>query len=183
MRRLTSFLFLFLLLPAALQAPTPAGNQLANPCFNGPHNGNPTGWSQTAGWDVSAIKNPCGTNGTSARINDPASSGESAPFRLERLWQVVPGKGGRLVAEIRCVQKVGLRADVLVYGGPTANGPWTLIWKPFTLASCTYGAWGPARHAEATRSAWPYYRVEMQAMYGAVMGGVKFTSAYFRSTP
>jgi hypothetical protein len=162
---------------------------LVNPCFNGVHNADPPGWQQTAGWDVSQkASNPCEQYETAGRINDPAQAGESAPDIPEAIWQVVPGQGPDLVAEMQCVHHFAYYTDMNIYGGASPNGPWTLVWKPFTLAHCGQDVWGALQHAE-TRLAqgYAYYKVEFAAMYAVAgfiedAGGVKFTNAYFASS-
>jgi hypothetical protein len=166
----------------------PALNQLVNPCFTGVHNGDPPGWQQTAGWDVSMkASNPCEPSETAGRINDPAQAGESAPDIDERIWQVVPGQGSYLVAEMQCVHHFAYYTDMNIYGGASPNGPWVPVWKPFTLAHCGQDQWGALQHAEThLAQGYAYYRIEFAAMYAIAgvsedAGGVKFTNAYFAS--
>jgi hypothetical protein len=157
-----------------------------NPCFDGIHNGDPTDWGQTEGWDVSAFKNICGPRGTAARINDPESQGESGSDQDEFLWQVVQGHGSSLVAERRCLRHPGaVYADLNIYGGAGSNGPWEFVWQPFGKDDCELHEWGPALHAETELShGFAWYKFELHAMYtGGASGGVKFTSAYFESRP
>jgi hypothetical protein len=133
--------------------------------------------------------NPCASSHTAARINDPTQSGLSGPERDERIWQVVPGRGSRLVAEMQCVHHFAYYTDMNIYGGESAAGPWTLVWTPFTLADCSQeDRWdGLVRHNETViTQSWPFYKVEFAAMYpavgpGADGGGVKFTTAFFAS--
>jgi hypothetical protein len=160
---------------------------LVNPCFDGTHNDDPLNWQQTSGWDVSMYKNPCGPNGTAARINDPAQAGESGPDRDERIWQVVPGQGAHLAAKMQCVHHFAYYADMNIYGSGSPNGPWVLVWTPFTLADCEQDEWGQTVQQAETELAQTYgfYKVEFAAMYapvGPTNGGVKFTSAFFSSS-
>jgi hypothetical protein len=74
-----------------------------------------------------------------------------------------------------------------IYGGASPNGPWALVWTPFTLADCAQDRWGTTiGHAEARLAqGYAYYKVEFAAMYapsGQDGGGVKFTNAYFESS-
>jgi hypothetical protein len=172
----------------ATSAVIAANNQLVNPCFDGTHNGDPLGWQQTPGWDVSQNKNPCGSNQSAGRINDPTQAGESGPDRDERIWQVVAGRGAYLIAAMQCVNHFAYYTDMNIYGGDNPNGPWQLVWTPFTLADCDRDRWGPTvRHAEtqlAHSGGYAFYKVEFAAMYpqvGPDSGGVKFTNAYFES--
>jgi hypothetical protein len=136
----------------------------------------------TAGWDVSALKNPCGPMETAARINDPAQSGEYVLGTHDYIWQVVPGLGAALVAEARCVHHGGGVAELNIFGGESESGPWTLVWTPFTTAHCMLHEWGDPLHAETRLDhGWAYYKVEFHGMYEEERGGVKFTSAYFAS--
>jgi hypothetical protein len=127
-------------------------------------------------------KNPCGPNGTAGRINDPAQAGESAPLQHEYIGQVVPGLGPSLVAEERCVYHGGGVAEMNIFGGNSASGPWTLVWTPFTTADCSLHNWGNVLETQTQLGkAWAFYKVEFHAMYETVAGGVKFTSVYFAS--
>jgi hypothetical protein len=131
-------------------------------------------------------KNPCGPNGTAARINDPSQAGESGPDIAEAIWQVVPGQGANLVVEMKCVNHFAYYTDMNIYGGESPNGPWTLVWTPFTLAHCAKDRWGESvQHAETQLAqAYAYYKVEFAAKYALVgpdSGGVKFTNAFFAS--
>ena len=168
----------------------PGLNQLVNPCFEGKHGAAPISWQQTGGWDVSwKPSNPCSPSHMAARINDAAQSGLSGPDRDERIWQVVHGQGADLVAEMQCVHHYAYFTDMNIYGGETVEGPWTLVWTPFTLADCSQDdRWdGVLRHDETVLTQpWPFYKVEFAAMYppigpGGDEGGVKFTSAFFAS--
>jgi hypothetical protein len=162
----------------------PGENQLLNPCFDGTHNGDPLVWQQTAGWDVSAAKNPCGPNETAARINDPEQQGEYVAGTHDFIWQVVSGRGEALVAKVRCVYHSASVAEMNVYGSDNAAGPWLLVWTPFTLADCHSGhEWSDIIEAQIRLGqAWAYYKVEFHAMFETVAGGVKFTDAYFSSS-
>lgn len=163
-----------------------------NGCFEGTHGAPPPApWQMTAGWDVSRKpSNPCvGVAGNhAARINDPSQSGFSGPDIDERIWQVVEGRGPRLVAEMMAVHHHAYYTDMNIYGGPTADGPWELAWQAFGLADAAEDRWGEdVQHNETTLpAAFPFYKVEFAAMYAAVgpssdEGGVKFTKAYFES--
>lgn len=164
-------------------------NQLINPCFDGPHNGDPLNWTEAppGGWDVSANKNPCGDNKTAARLNDPSLAGQSQPNVHEYIYQVVTGQGATLTVQMACIQHFALIGDTNIYGGSSANGPWTLVWTPFTIADCAESTvddrgWKPVHEAQTTLSqAYPYYKFEFHAMRDADGGGIKFTSAYFSS--
>jgi len=175
--------------PESPNPPISGGNQLLNPCFDGPHNGDPLNWTEAApgGWDVSANKNPCGVNATAARLNDPSFAGQSQPNVHEYLSQVVPGHGPNITVQMACIQHFALIGDTNIYGGPAPNGPWDLVWRPFTLADCAISTvddrgWKPVREAQATLSkAYPYYKIEFHGMRDADGGGLKITSAYFNS--
>ena len=172
--------------PTSTGRTDPGANQLVNPCFDGTHNEDPPGWQQTSGWDVSMYKNPCGPYGTAGRINDPAQAGESGPDRDERIWQVVPGQGADLMAKMQCVHHFAYYTDMNIYGSGSPNGPWTLVWTPFTLDDCEQDEWGATVRTAETQLAhdFAYYKVEFAAMYapvGPTSGGVKFTNAFFSS--
>lgn len=161
-------------------------NQLLNPCFDGPHNGDPLDWGQTPGWDVSMYKNPCGPNKTAARLNDPTLAGESPPYTDEYLWQVVAGNGPVLAAELNATHhNRGEVGAYRVYGGLTASGPWELVWTPFTLSNfAAVRVWTTAylQDAETTLAEpWPFYLVELHGNRGPANGGLKYTAAYFES--
>lgn len=179
-------------------APTPvpadtSGNQIVNGCFVGTHGAPPAApWYGTSGWDTSRKpSNPCPSpsGNYAARINDPTQSGFSGPNRDERLWQVVEGHGPSLVAEVMGVHHYAVYAELRVYGAAAPEGPWVVLWTPFTVLDMAKDRWGAAPvHAELTLpEAHPYYKVELAAMYAAVgpssdQGGVKFTRVYFRSS-
>lgn len=169
--------------------PVSGANQLANSCFDGPHNGNPLVWIEAppGGWDVSANKNPCGPNKTAARLNDPSLAGQSQPNVHEYIYQVVPGQGTQLTAQMACIQHFAIIGDTNIYGGPTSSGPWALVWQPFTLSDCAESTvddrgWKDAKQSQITLpQSYPYYKFEFHAMRDADGGGIKFTSAFFLS--
>jgi hypothetical protein len=136
---------------------------------------------------VSANKNPCGINRTAARLNDPSLAGQSQPNVHEYLSQVVPGQGATLTVQMACIQHSALIGDTNIYGSTSPNGPWNLVWRPFTIADCAHSTvedrgWGTTRQAQITiPQSYPYYKIEFHAMRDAAGGGIKFTSAYFSS--
>jgi competence protein ComEC len=173
--------------PTATSFPTPipSSNQLVNPCFDGEKKVLIDDWEQTYGWDVSIIKNPCET-GNAARLNDPAVHGQATPWVPEQIWQIVPGNGAHLIAEIDMTCYRGEYINVNVYGSADQDGPWALLWVPFSWSNClnTFGYIG-IQHAETDLGqGYKWYKFEVDAMTKETdgkTGAVKVTSAYFES--
>jgi hypothetical protein len=75
------------------------------------------------------------------------------------------------------------RATITIYGGNSADGPWTAVWVPLDVDQSTTsgGAWTQTELLDTTISeGFPFYKVELFGRYPAGrQQGVKYTGVFF----
>ena len=75
------------------------------------------------------------------------------------------------------------RATVTLYGGNSAEGPWTAVWVPLDIdqSASSRGAWTQTDLLDTTIPAgFPFYKVELYGRYPEGWHqGVKYTGVYF----
>lgn len=194
--------------------PLPDGNMVLNPWFR--DNENPTlsgldGWTDAAGkdkyWSSSQKEsNPspeiiksgvCGNEpvycGTGARLSViPGQSGGTAvPGVDANLYQVISADPSlrKLKFFTYWVSHRVEIAEVVILGSSTPNGPWTLLWVPFSHsndeASSEPDLWESTEVEEITlTSGYSYYKILVHArLPGGKQTGFKITGIYFTTIP
>jgi hypothetical protein len=175
-------------------APLPDNNLVQNPWFREGDKSSLSGWTDAAGtnaiWSLSQKRSNPGPDqvwGTSARL--AFGYGQGGGVGQEGvdayLYQVVTADSSlnHLRFKIHWVTQWIERAAVTIYGGNSADGPWTAVWVPFEVDQSTssFGAWTQTELLDTTiPDGFPYYKVELFGRY-PIGGrqGVKYTGVYF----
>ena len=205
-RLLTSRLFLFLLtafvllgsataaLAQTIVEPLPDNNLIENPWFRDGNKSSLAGWTDAAGsnviWSLSQKQsNPSAdaVMGTSARLAfGSGQGGGTGQGGVDAyLYQVVAADSAlnHLQFKVHWVTQWIDRATVTIYGGGSANGPWTAVWTPLDVdqSSSSGGAWTQTELLDTTiAEGFPYYKVELFGRYpDGRQQGAKYTGVYF----
>ncbi|VAW32495.1 hypothetical protein MNBD_CHLOROFLEXI01-1547 [hydrothermal vent metagenome] len=198
---LTLFLTLFILFGSGtavfaqtIVEPLPDNNLMQNPWFRSGNKPSLAGWTDAAGsnviWSLSQKQSNPGLDtvlGTSARLAfGSGQGGGTGQGGVDAyLYQVVAADASQahLQFKIHWVTQWIDRATVTIYGGASADGPWTAVWTPLDVdqATSTGGAWTQTELLDTTiPEGFPFYKVELFARYpDGRQQGAKFTGVYF----
>ena len=200
-RSLILFTIIFLLLSSGtavlaqtLVEPLPDNNLVENPWFRQGNQPSLTGWTDSAGnnviWSLSQKQSnpsPDQVVGTSARLafgsGQGGGTGEGGVDAY--LYQVVSANAAltHLNFKIHWVTQWIDRATVTIYGGNSADGPWTAVWVPLDInqSTSTGGAWTQTELLDTTiAEGFPFYKIELFGRYpDGRQQGVKYTGVYF----
>lgn len=195
----------------ALQVPPlPEGNLLLNPWFRSSAKPNASGldhWIDASPsgllWSTSQkdsnptadviVSGKCGGSfeqycGTSARFANGRGQGGGGAGQSgvdAYLYQVVPADPSLTNLKFMTHWVTGeiVYAEAKIYGGDTIDGPWTLVWVPFSVNEATGSQydWTKTDLLETTiPSGWNYYKVQLSGKYpSGTSQGVKYTGVYF----
>ncbi len=172
----------------------PDDNLVQNPWFRNGNQPSLDGWLDTAGnnaiWSLSQKRSnptPDQVVGTSARL--AFGSGQGGGVGQDGvdayLYQVVAADPSltHLKFKIHWVTQWIDKATVTIYGGGSADGPWTAVWVPLDIDQSTSsgGAWTQTELLDTTiAEGFPFYKVELFGRYPAGrQQGVKYTGVYF----
>lgn len=174
--------------------PLPENNLIQNPWFRDGNRPSLEGWTDQAGtnaiWSLSQKQSnpsPDGVVGTSARLafGSGQGGGVGQAGVDAYLYQVVEADPSltHLLFKIHWVTQWIDRAAVTVYGGNSADGPWTVVWTPLEVDqfSSTGGAWTQTDLLDTTiAEGFPFYKVELFGRYpDGRQQGAKYTGVYF----
>lgn len=196
----TVFLALFVLLStgtavyAKTVEPLPDNNLVQNPWFRNGNKPSLEGWTDAAGpnaiWSLSQKQSnptPDEVRGTSARLafgsGQGGGTGQGGVDAF--LYQVVAADAAQthLQFKIQWVTQWIDHASVTIYGGISADGPWTTVWTPLDVdqSSSSGGAWTQTELLDTTiAEGFPFYQIELYGRYPeGRQQGVKYTGVYF----
>ncbi|MCB8975590.1 MAG: hypothetical protein H6654_18670 [Ardenticatenaceae bacterium] len=174
--------------------PLPAGNLVENPWFREGNQPSLAGWTDAAGsnviWSLSqkpSNPSPDQVIGTSARLAfGSGQGGGTGQGGVDAyLYQVVAADASmtHLNFKIHWVTQWIDRAMVTIYGGSSADGPWTAVWTPLDInqATSTGGAWTQTELLDTTiAEGFPFYKIELFGRYpDGRQQGAKYTGVYF----
>lgn len=206
-------------------APLPSDNLIGNPWLTKEVNGqlklDTSGWvfEGSPTWGTGNAKPDCpgpAPWGTAYTLRWARNSGQTPEFHPNvevRVHTVVasPGAKRSLKFFMHWVMH-RMTLSVHVYGGPSANGPWTHVWVPFqhtqtvdwrpppsaprseawryfTSLPGKFDDWyAPVPQTTTLAQGYPYYKIELRASYptpdSTASGGVggKVTGLYFAAT-
>lgn len=172
----------------------PDDNLVQNPWFRSGNQPSLAGWTDAAGsnviWSTSqkdSNPSPDGIQGTSARLAfGSGQGGGTGQGGVDAyLYQVVAADPAlnHLKFKIHWVTGWIDRAAVTIYGGSSAEGPWTAVWTPLDINQTTSSnaAWTQTELLDTTISAgFPFYKIELFGRYPeGRQQGVKYTGVYF----
>ncbi|WP_420642510.1 hypothetical protein [Candidatus Leptofilum sp.] len=201
-RRVLVWIFLILTLLGSTAAvlaqtivdPLPENNLIENPWFREGNKPSLTEWTDAAGsnviWSLSQKQSnpsPDEIIGTSARLafGSGQGGGTGQGGVDSYLYQVVAADSSltHLQFKIHWVTQWIDRAAVTIYGGNSADGPWTAVWVPLEIdqSTSTGGAWTQTELLDTTiAEGFPFYKVELFGRYPeGGRQGVKYTGVYF----
>lgn len=181
---------------AFVVGPLPDGNLVANPWFHKP--GDPMamsdeGWIDEGDlWGLSrktGNPSPLGEIGTAARFAEPASPKDMGPgpyggadAYLYTILEADP-EDEFLNFKTHWVSANIEIAEVTIYGGSSALGPWEPIWTPLYITPDldAHFQWVETGVSSIELDAgFPYYKIDYHARYSAdEQWGFKFTGVYF----
>ncbi|WP_420628175.1 hypothetical protein [Candidatus Leptofilum sp.] len=174
--------------------PLPENNLIENPWFREGNRPSLAGWTDAAGnnviWSLSQKQSnpsPDQVIGTSARLafGSGQGGGTGQDGVDSYLYQVVAADPSltHLQFKIHWVTQWIDRAAVTIYGGSSADGPWTAVWVPLDIdqSTSTGGAWTQTELLDTTISeGFPFYKVELFGRYPeGRQQGAKYTGVYF----
>lgn len=174
--------------------PLPDNNLIENPWFREGNQPSLAGWTDAAGsnviWSLSQKRSnpsPDQVLGTSARLAfGSGQGGGTGQAGVDAyLYQVVPADPSlnHLLFKIHWVTQWIDRATVTIYGGNSADGPWTPVWVPLDIdqSTSTGGAWTQTELLDTTiAEGFPFYKIELYGRYPeGRQQGVKYTGVYF----
>jgi hypothetical protein len=174
--------------------PLPENNLLQNPWFREGNRPSLAGWTDQAGsnviWSTSQKQdNPTSDQvlGTSARLafGSGQGGGTGQAGVDAALYQVVAADPAHTHLQFKThwVTMWIDRAAVTIYGGNSADGPWTAVWTPLDInqATSSGGAWTQTELLDITiAQGFPFYKVELFGRYpDGRQQGVKYTGVYF----
>jgi hypothetical protein len=175
-------------------------NLIYNPWFRKP--GDPTrssldGWSQktdAGAWSTSLKAHnpsPDEHTGTSARwaFGQGMGGGPGVGGANASLYQVVASDPSHKLLQFQIWWIVLWieEAKVTIYGGDSADGPWTEVWTPFvtTTPQGAKSAWAQTPLVETRlEKGYSYYKIELYGRYPQQeTAGVKYTGVFFTTAP
>ena len=174
--------------------PLPDNNLVENPWFREGNKPSLAGWTDAAGsnviWSLSqkpSNPGPDAVLGTSARLAfGSGQGGGTGQAGVDAyLYQVVSADPSlnHLWFKIHWVTQWIERATVTIYGGNSAEGPWTAVWTPLDIDqnTSTGGAWTQTDLLDTTiAQGFPFYKVELFGRYPeGRQQGAKYTGVYF----
>lgn len=174
--------------------PLPDNNLIQNPWFRSGNQPSLAGWTDAAGsnviWSLSqkpSNPSPDEVLGTSARLAfGSGQGGGTGQGGVDAyLYQVVAADPAltHLRFKTQWVTQWIDRATVTIYGGSSADGPWTAVWTPLDVNQNTSsgGAWTQTELLDITISeGFPFYKVELFGRYpDGRQQGVKYTGVFF----
>jgi hypothetical protein len=174
--------------------PLPDNNLIENPWFREGNQPSLAGWTDAAGsntiWSLSQKQSNPGPDqvlGTSARLAfGSGQGGGTGQAGVDAyLYQVVAAEPSlnHLRFKIHWVTQWIDRATVTIYGGNSADGPWTAVWVPLDInqSTSTGGAWTQTELLDTTiAEGFPFYKVELYGRYPeGRQQGAKYTGVYF----
>lgn len=174
--------------------PLPDDNLVQNPWFRSGNQPSLAGWTDQAGsnviWSLSqkdSNPSPDQVQGTSARLAfGSGQGGGTGQGGVDAyLYQVVPADAAlnHLKFKIHWVTGWIDRAAVTIYGGNSAEGPWTAVWTPLDINQDTSSGaiWTQTEFLDTTIPAgFPFYKIELYGRYPeGRQQGVKYTGVYF----
>ena len=174
--------------------PLPDNNLIENPWFREGNQPSLAGWTDAAGsnviWSLSQKQSNPGPDqvlGTSARLAfGSGQGGGTGQAGVDAyLYQVVAADPSlnHLLFKIHWVTQWIDRATVTIYGGDSADGPWTAVWVPLDVdqSTSTGGAWTQTELLDTTiAKGFPFYKIELYGRYPeGRQQGVKYTGVYF----
>jgi hypothetical protein len=174
--------------------PLPDNNLMQNPWFRTGNKSSLAGWTDAAGsnviWSHSQKRSnpsPDDVLGTSARLAfGSGQGGGTGQGGVDAyLYQVVQADPAlnHLQFKIHWVTQWIDRATVTIYGGTSADGPWTAVWTPLDInqSSSSGGAWTQTDLLDTTiPEGFPFYKMELFGRYPeGRQQGAKFTGIYF----
>ncbi len=169
-------------------------NLLQNPWFREGNRPSLAGWTDQAGsnviWSTSQKQdNPTSDQvlGTSARLafGSGQGGGTGQAGVDASLYQVVAADPAHTHLQFKThwVTMWIDRAAVTIYGGNSADGPWTAVWTPLDISQATSsgGHWTQTELLDTTiAEGFPFYKVELFGRYpDGRQQGVKHTGVYF----
>ncbi len=187
-------------------SPLPSGNLVFNPWFrdfDDPSFAGFSGWVPDQYWGLSQKgRNPTPDKitahmcngaeycGTMARLVVPFGNvpGNAVPGVPAYLSQVVTADSSvtRFTFGVWWVTLLINPAEIRIYGGESANGPWNLVWTPFSYSfTGMVGSYNFVyRHTGYSETeferGYSHYKVELYALpITGGQSGVKFTGVYF----
>lgn len=203
LKKFRLFVLLFLLawlgagtavLAQTIVEPLPDNNLIQNPWFRSGNQPSLDGWTDAAGtnviWSLSqkpSNPSPDQVIGTSARLAfGSGQGGGTGQAGVDAyLYQVVAADPNltHLRFKIHWVTQWIDRAAVTIYGGDSADGPWTAVWTPLEInqATSTGGAWTQTDLLDTTiAQGFPFYKIELFGRYpDGRQQGAKYTGVYF----
>ncbi len=184
--------------------PLPEDNLIKNPWFRGklePWVGDGNWQSDTTKWGNPA---PDEQAGTAARISTGRRANSDVGKTVDigkdaYLFQIVDADPAHrtLKFDMYWVAHTLNPGEVNVYGGPSPEGPWTHVWKPFhqvhkkavrppagRSANVLWKHYSDLTELVTTTlpQGYPCYKVEVHANLPDMSGGFKFTGVYFSTT-
>ncbi len=174
--------------------PLPDDNLVQNPWFRSGNQPSLAGWTDQAGsnviWSLSqkdSNPSPDQVQGTSARLAfGSGQGGGTGQGGVDAyLYQVIPADAAlnHLKFKIHWVTGWIDRAAVTIYGGDSADGPWTAVWTPLDINQDTSSGaiWTQTEFLDTTIPAgFPFYKIELYGRYPeGRQQGVKYTGVYF----
>ncbi|MAT99599.1 MAG: hypothetical protein CL608_20850 [Anaerolineaceae bacterium] len=174
--------------------PLPENNLIENPWFREGNQPSLVGWTDASGsnviWSLSQKQSNPGPDqvlGTSARLAfGSGQGGGTGQGGVDAyLYQVVAADPAlnHLLFKIHWVTQWIDRATVTIYGGNSADGPWTAVWVPLDInqATSTGGAWTQTELMDRTiAEGFAFYKIELYGRYPeGRQQGVKYTGVYF----
>jgi len=182
----------------------PADNLLKNPWFRTGNRPSLEHWVSDAYWTASnkhGNPTPDDVEGTAARISTGRTDeqrGKTVDAGVETcLYQIVSADPSltKLKFDMYWVTHTVNPVTVRVYGGPSREGPWTEVWKPFHHVQTT--SLRPKSGSRRGQDLWkdfsdltdlatttlslgyPHYKLEIRATLPDKSGGLKITGVYF----
>ncbi|MCB8980205.1 MAG: hypothetical protein H6657_22565 [Ardenticatenaceae bacterium] len=174
--------------------PLPSDNLVQNPWFRSGNDPSLAGWTDAAGsnviWSTSqkdSNPSPDQIQGTSARLAfGSGQGGGTGQGGVDAyLYQVVTADPALNHLKFKTHWVTGWieRAAVTIYGGNSADGPWTAVWTPLDINQSTSSnaAWTQTEMLAVTIPAgFPFYKIELFGRYPeGRQQGVKYTGVYF----
>ena len=174
--------------------PLPDNNLIQNPWFRNGNRPSLEGWTDAAGsnaiWSLSQKQSNPGPDqvlGTSARLAfGSGQGGGTGQGGVDAyLYQVVAADSSltHLQFKTHWVTQWLDRATITIYGGNSADGPWTAVWIPLDVDQSTTsgGAWTQTELLDTTiPEGFPFYKIELFGRYPAGrQQGVKYTGVFF----
>lgn len=172
----------------------PDDNLVQNPWFRSGNQPSLAGWTDQSGsnviWSLSqkdSNPSPDQVQGTSARLAfGSGQGGGTGQGGVDAyLYQVVTADPAlnHLKFKIHWVTGWIDRAAVTIYGGNSAEGPWTAVWTPLDINQTTSSDafWTQTELLDTTiPAAFPFYKIELFGRYPeGRQQGVKYTGVYF----